>query len=753
MAQDNLFSFQPNSMNDTQQGLLSAFNPSDAYSQNLRQPVQGNMTLGNLASYFMPISRNVMPYEDSPRLGAGDYNFDFPQLMKDAYSGINKFGQAFRGELSPEQLQQLAFDTSMNVTGGSLLGSRVIPNAVPSGGILGMGVSKTPNQTGLLGKVNKSSNIFGSVEKFPKLSKQEENLVSSSFAPVNEVAGFGKVKIEKINNQDLVGSQKRFEELKKLTANYAHDRAKARVIRLDNGENAIQYMQPPTEIKNVNISDLIATQDNIVLGTNKSSGSPLVVKKNGKLYIRDGHHRIAQKINAGDKTTDVRVIDLDEGGYYGMDKSATNTTETGLLGKTNEIKDPLIVQHNINETALMESDRLGGLPVPSLAVSKVDNPLTGFGDVTLVGNPNMAKPSGSNPVYRADAYTTRRPKPEIVVNEKAEDFAEKLTTPFKDLPKGSSVSQLDGYNVNQSIAEDLYRGFEGNYSNIPLRAKYMIDKGLLDPKQFETQYDITKFVRENFAETEDYTNYITKLKKDMIASGGNAKEKLFVEYTENGRKYLPATLENYVKLMKKKRGAGEETTFPSMGALRAKLTPKFKNITEVKSERNRVVNREKFEEVKNQVNLDYEDLLSDLSKKLPEKTDWRTSESLFEDLILNRLGSHPYSKPYEQYIDDGIKKSASELREKLKSIPTEYFEIKPQRGVKIEEFEGAIIPDNSLKSTEEILKRRGINKIFKYGSDEQRKELMKKFPELMFSVGGLGLLGIGSVEEEPVSLL
>lgn len=430
-----------------------------------------------------------------------------------------------------------------------------------------------------------------------------------------------------------------------------------------------------------------------------------------------------------------------------------NTPKTGLLGKNNEIKDPLIVQHNINETALMESDRLGGLPVPSLAVSKVDNPLLGFGDVTLVGNPNMAKPSGSNPVYRADAYTTRRPKPEIEVNKEAEAFAENnVTNVFKDIPKGSNVAELDGYNVNQSIAEDLYKGFEGSSSNIPLRAKYMIDKGLLDPKQFETQYDITKFVRSNFAETEDYTNYITKLKKDMIASGGNAKEKLFVTYTNNGRKYLPATLENYVKLMKKNKGAGEETTFPSMGALRAKLTPKFKNITEVKSERNRVVNREKFEEVKNQVNLDYEDLLSDLSKKLPEKTDWRTSEELFEDLILNKLGTHPYSKPYEPFIDDAIKKSASELRDKLKSIPTEYFEVKPQRAVGIEEFEGAIIPDNSLKSTEEILKRRGISKIFKYGSDEQRKELMKKFPELMFSVGGLGLLTYGLSNEDNSSL-
>ena len=746
-----------------QQGLLSGYNPSDALMPPAQQGYRG--LLSRLEQRDKG-GAGISPYQVSafgsaflPSAGISDVLGFAPDPNK-VGGTLPSFTQNMdQGNYIDAGLQTLGASGDVMLASAPfapfLLAPAVGAKLISQFGKGVRGASKVAPETGLLGDVNKSSNVFGSVESFPKLSKAEENLVSSSFAPTNEIAGFGRVKVENINNRDLVGSKQRFDELKKLTADYKHDRAKARIIRLENGNSAIQYMQPPTEIKNLNISDLIATQDNVVLGTNKTSGSPLVVKKNGKFYIRDGHHRIAQKVNAGEKTTDVRVIDLDQGGYYGMDKSEIKTPiKNGLLGKNNEIKDPLIVQHNINETALLESDRLGGLPVPSLAVSKVDNPLLGFGDVTLVGNPNMAKPSGSNPVYRADAYTTRRPKPEIEVNQKAEDFAENnVTNVFKDIPKGSNVAELDGYNVNQSIAEDLYKGFEGSSSNIPLRAKYMIDKGLLDPKQFETQYDITKFVRSNFTETEDYTNYITKLKKDMIASGGNAKEKLFVTYTNNGRKYLPATLENYVKMMKKKRGAGEETTFPSMGALRAKLTPKFKNITEVKSERNRVVSREKFEEVKNQVNLDYEDLLSDLSKKLPEKTDWRTSEELFEDLILNKLGTHPYSKPYEPYIDDAIKKSASELREKLKSIPTEYFEVKPQRGVGIEEFEGAIIPDNSLKSTEEILKRRGINKIFKYGSDEERKELMKRFPELMFSVGGLGLLGIGSGEEEPVSLL
>ena len=105
-----------------QQGLLSAFNPSDA----LPAPRYTGMLL--------PIERDMYGNK-------GNFELAVPQFLQDAYSGINKFGQAFRGELNPEQLQQLAFDTSMNVTGGSLLGSRVIPNALPQGA-LGMNMMR-----------------------------------------------------------------------------------------------------------------------------------------------------------------------------------------------------------------------------------------------------------------------------------------------------------------------------------------------------------------------------------------------------------------------------------------------------------------------------------------------------------------------------------------------------------------------------------------------------------------------------------
>jgi hypothetical protein len=175
MAQDNLFSFQPNNVNDAQQGLLSAFNPSDA----LPAPRYTGMLL--------PIERDMYGTK-------GNFELAVPQFLQDAYSGINKFGQAFRGELSPQELQQLAFDTSMNVTGGSLLGSRVIPNAVPKGGVLSMGVSKTPNQTGLLGKVDNVQPKSGVSEVVPPTDKSD-GIIAFHGSPYD----FNKFSLSKIN--------------------------------------------------------------------------------------------------------------------------------------------------------------------------------------------------------------------------------------------------------------------------------------------------------------------------------------------------------------------------------------------------------------------------------------------------------------------------------------------------------------------------------------------------------------------------
>ena len=487
-------------------------------------------------------------------------------------------------------------------------------------------------------------------------------------------------------------------------------------------------------------------------------GAGFVIKglsKGGKLILQSKTGKQILANFTGDKTQGFNVTDIE------LPKNDTSpeiqTLEDNIdipttrYEEPNTNKDKIIVQHNINETSLIESDRLGGLPVPSLAISKAKEPLTNFGDVTLLGNPNMANPKNNNPVYRADAYTARRPESSVNVNEKAENYVNNnIFSAFKDIPKGSDISYIVNPSDAKEIAKDIYKGKEGTYSNIALRAKYMYDKGLLNIKNFKTQSDIRKHVRNNFIENDDYYNYIQELRKDMLNQGGNGTEKLFVKYTNNGRKYIPATLENYVKLMKKDKGAGQENLLLTMGSLRAKLTPKFKNINEIKKERNKIVDPLEFEYAKNVVEQNYVNLMGDLSDKLPKNIDHRTADELFEDIMLNRLGTHPYSKPYEKYITKDIYDKANNLKKELLNLPTEYFEIKPQRAVKINEFSGAIIPKNSLKSTKNILEKNGIKKIYEYSNDAERKKLFDKFPELMFTTGAAVTTGsiIKNIENE-----
>lgn len=77
----------------------------------------------------------------------------------------------------------------------------------------------------------------------------------------------------------------------------------------------------------------------------------------------------------------------------------------------------LVVYHNVSAGKLREAIKLGGLPMPSLAITKRDIPFGDFGEITLIGDKVMIDPrkSRSNEVFSRDAYTVRKP----VVNYEA----------------------------------------------------------------------------------------------------------------------------------------------------------------------------------------------------------------------------------------------------------------------------------------------------------------------------------------------
>ena len=166
-----------------------------------------------------------------------------------------------------------------------------------------------------------TADIFSDVADFPSLTKSEERVVAASSAPPEQIAGLGRVITEPIDPQNMAASQARFDELRQITSGYEQEGAKARIVRLDDGTDAIQYMEPPAMVQSVPVSELKATQPSLLSSPDAplTEGPPLVVKKGGELFVRDGHHRLARMIEDGANVADVRVVDLDAGGLLGVE--------------------------------------------------------------------------------------------------------------------------------------------------------------------------------------------------------------------------------------------------------------------------------------------------------------------------------------------------------------------------------------------------------------------------------------------------
>ena len=90
-----------------------------------------------------------------------------------------------------------------------------------------------------------------------------------------------------------------------------------------------------------------------------------------------------------------------------------------LRQSVEETKD-LIAVHNLSEKNLLENIKLGGFPMPSIAITKVNNSYDNFGDISVVFKKDTINPSmEENKVYSGDAWTPMFPRTEWKLNEKA----------------------------------------------------------------------------------------------------------------------------------------------------------------------------------------------------------------------------------------------------------------------------------------------------------------------------------------------
>lgn len=79
----------------------------------------------------------------------------------------------------------------------------------------------------------------------------------------------------------------------------------------------------------------------------------------------------------------------------------------------------LIAVHNLSEKNLLENLKLGGFPMPSIAITKASHGFDRFGDISVVFNKDTIDPRNSdNKVYSGDAWTPVFPDTEWKINDK-----------------------------------------------------------------------------------------------------------------------------------------------------------------------------------------------------------------------------------------------------------------------------------------------------------------------------------------------
>lgn len=117
----------------------------------------------------------------------------------------------------------------------------------------------------------------------------------------------------------------------------------------------------------------------------------------------------------------------------------------------------LLALHNLTEKNLLDAAKLGGLPMPSIAIVKADEGHGEYGDISFVFSKDTIDPQlfRSNKVYGYDAWTPTAPQVEYEVNEKA---AKKIRDLFDRMQREKGRSFADPlYSAANTLEDELNR--------------------------------------------------------------------------------------------------------------------------------------------------------------------------------------------------------------------------------------------------------------------------------------------------------
>jgi hypothetical protein len=421
--------------------------------------------------------------------------------------------------------------------------------------------------------------------------------------------------------------------------------------------------------------------------------------------------------------------------------------------------------HNTSEEAIKSFDNMGGIPSPSIAVTKGDMPFTGFGKIQLIGRPEKFDPlvDPRNKVYSADAYTPRAPKKlRLAKDDAAEKFAKDFayldkiddTMPAKDayvydrINTTEKLQKMKSPTLRADSLEDGLDSLDRFLRSPPSTRKFMkeIGRDPNDLKNLDKPFPQIKF-----------NKWVNEQKDKYLSQDGVFT--YFDEFDETTRT-MPYTLDNVVEnMVQERQRGGEGVDFTGANRLKALMTEKFTDLADIKARKELIVEKppyydffddvgqtlEKYSDKRTPVpGEDFgrqpaEDYLEEIVEAIGDRL--RQGEKVPEKAVIGAFDDvdigYPFSFATMKDQDDAISAIAQSLR--LNAMrPVEYFEAKPTRAVGFDEFAGAIVGEGTSKEVIDILEKNGL-KVIKQSMDDLSKDYGKgkarqAFKDQFFSI-------------------
>lgn len=252
-----------------------------------------------------------------------------------------------------------------------------------------------------------------------------------------------------------------------------------------------------------------------------------------------------------------------------------------------------------------------------------------------------------------------------------------------------------------------------------------------------TLNDVEDYIKTNNL-TDEFNTWLEGKEKEY-----GVKEVIFDGFTPSGnRRYVPNTLENVSKLMKKQGRNGATGAAVSFQNFAARLMPSYGTLKDIRSKKGLLTSdREKFDKFRDK----WSSVFFELGNKCqPDST------SAFDSYGMERLSeaamtSDPQAYLKKEYNVDFSDEDTKRLKEMVKAIkeehPAMYFETKFERPVRFDEFSAAVVPTTTKKEVKDALKNAGVS-IFEYDekSDADRSrafnEALNSSDNIRFSLAG-----------------